>query len=436
MQELQPFSWPMDGNNTQGGESFFCLDERDLDNLIKTTPLDTTIFFTSSPLSSPISSPSYHSQDSFQNSPQSDFQPLESSSSDEEQSEVFSFFNEQLTENLGEFGVVLDNFSCSPLELGVGFGTFTEAAGSSFGLSCLPPLPIADQLALASDMATDDSQKPSKKRSRTDASTKKEKFTALSPDDLLKLDSREIEDYIKTLGSKRSLAPSEEKELKRVRRLIKNREYAQSSRNKKKQYTEEMEKKLSDMAQGSAALEKRVKELEIENRTLKIQLSKIGTAMKRDPSLLEKLRQATVPATAVPKMKAGAVLFVILFSFGLFFSPPAQDPSHSPIMKSSYSTARQLLSQPFGAASLFNSYARYAPDFVLDFAARYFWTEPDCQEPDDCDVCSSLLPQQSSPLQNEEIKEEIKEENVLSFKRSLGGDSSKSFVHTTPSLES
>jgi len=342
---------------------------------------------------------------------------------------------QQLTENLGEFGVVLDNFSCSPLELGVGFGTFTEAAGSSFGLSCLPPLPIADQLALAStSMEADDSQKPSKKRSRTDASAKKEKFATLSPDDLLKLDSREIEDYIKTLGSKRSLAPSEEKELKRVRRLIKNREYAQSSRNKKKQYTEEMEQKLSDMAQGSAALEKRVKELEMENRTLKIQLSKIGTAMKRDPSLLEKLRQATAPAAAVPKMKAGALLFVVLFSFGLFFSPQAQDTAHSP-MKSSYSTARQLLaSNSFGAASLFNSYSRYAPDFVLDFAARYFWTEPDCQDPDACEVCSTLLPQQSSSSNTAvQIEEEIQEEHVLSFKPSLGGDSSQSFVHATQS---
>jgi hypothetical protein len=420
--EWQPFSWPA-ASTSQSSESFFTLDDRELENLMKTavTPntLDETIFFgehSSSPLCSPLSgSPMYDPQDS----PSSDFQPMESSSDEEHDAAAF-FHNDQFTQNLGEFGIVLDSMA-TPVELGVGFGAFIEATGSAFQTSCLPPLPVADQL-LVSD------EKPSKKRSRTNSTaTKKEKFTVLSPDDLLKLDSKEIEEYIKTLSSKRSLAPSEEKELKRIRRLIKNREYAQSSRNKKKQYMEEMEKKLSDMAQGSAALEKRVKELELENRTLKIQLAKIGTAMKRDPSLLEKLKQASTPVPA-PKMKAGAVLFIFLFSFGLFFSPLRQDTPRTPAAVS-FSTARQLLDKDsFSSSAWLSGYSKYLPDFVLDFAARYFWTEPDL--PDFCsetfEMCPSTMPSQGPT--DDMVPVPSHEQELMVFNRV--SDSGKAFVQT------
>jgi hypothetical protein len=59
-----------------------------------------------------------------------------------------------------------------------------------------------------------------------------------------------------------------------VDRLIKNREYAQSSRNKKKEFVQELEKKISDLTNEKAALQQRVNVLEMENKTLKFHMAK------------------------------------------------------------------------------------------------------------------------------------------------------------------
>jgi hypothetical protein len=65
-------------------------------------------------------------------------------------------------------------------------------------------------------------------------------FRELPPQQMLELDSNQIEQYIRILSSKKNVTTNEEKELKKIRRLIKNREYAQSSRDKKKQHMDEV----------------------------------------------------------------------------------------------------------------------------------------------------------------------------------------------------
>jgi len=255
-----------------------------------------------------------------------------------------------------------------------------QIPGSAFQNSCLPPLPIAEVTHQVNEDEEEEIEKKTKKRRRNQANTstklKVSKFEPLSPEELLKLDSNEIEEYIKNISNTRSLAPSEEKELKRVRRLIKNREYAQSSRNKKKQYMEEMEKKISDIAEGKTLLQKRVEELEQENKVLKSQLSKIGAAMKRDPSLLERLKEVTRPVSSNKSrsgpqvLKTGVVLFMVALSFGLFFSP-SQPKSPQGI---NYNTGRRLL---WNETIIPEVVIQYAPDFVLDFAARYLLPLPD-----------------------------------------------------------
>ena len=83
-------------------------------------------------------------------------------------------------------------------------------------------------------------------------------------------------------------------------RLIKNREYAQSSRNKRKQYIEEIEKKLSESHAENSNLQDRISDLEFENKSLKLQLNRLGQIIKQDPEIIERLKKITKNETAIP----------------------------------------------------------------------------------------------------------------------------------------
>jgi len=101
-------------------------------------------------------------------------------------------------------------------------------------------------------------QTPPKKRKLNDDIS----FVEISRNELLTMTSRELEAQIAHLSAIRSLTSAEQREIKRQRRLIKNREYAQTSRVKKKQFIEELriENKL---------LKDRIKMLEQENHFLR-----------------------------------------------------------------------------------------------------------------------------------------------------------------------
>eukprot|EP01114_Cavostelium_apophysatum_P013419 TRINITY_DN324_c0_g1_i1.p1 TRINITY_DN324_c0_g1~~TRINITY_DN324_c0_g1_i1.p1 ORF type:complete len:427 (-),score=133.24 TRINITY_DN324_c0_g1_i1:102-1382(-) len=187
-----------------------------------------------------------------------------------------------------------------------------KASESAFQKSCLPPLPLATPIPMESApvKAEPAPKKNAKKRKRPN-NAKEIKFAKLdlSEEELLKFTASEMEDYIKAVSGSKTLSPSEEKELKRVRRLIKNREYAQSSRDKRKQYMEEMEGQINAVQQEKAVLQQRVDSLEMENKALKFHLSKI-------------LKSSTVtgssPRSAAVNKTAAITFFVVLFSFGFF----------------------------------------------------------------------------------------------------------------------
>jgi len=86
------------------------------------------------------------------------------------------------------------------------------------------------------------------------------------------------------LSSKRNVTASEDKELKKIRRLIKNREYAQSSRDKRKQYVDGVEQKLNDIANEN-------KNLKEENNILKYQFSLINQAISQDVEIEMRLKK-------------------------------------------------------------------------------------------------------------------------------------------------
>lgn len=134
-------------------------------------------------------------------------------------------------------------------------------------------------------------------------------FQELPADELLNLTSDEFEQYVQNLGAVRLITAAEDKELRKLRRLtlpcivdlqadslllrlIKNREYAQSSRNKKKQHVEEVEVRLQAMAAEKAGLEERLAAMQAENLALRTQLGKIGVAVRADAELLARVKAA------------------------------------------------------------------------------------------------------------------------------------------------
>jgi hypothetical protein len=77
------------------------------------------------------------------------------------------------------------------------------------------------------------------------------------------------------IPQKLPLSKQEEKNLKKIRRKIKNKISAQESRRKKKEYLEGLEKKMENYSQENVDLRKRVDQLENHNRSLLGQLHKL-----------------------------------------------------------------------------------------------------------------------------------------------------------------
>jgi hypothetical protein len=103
----------------------------------------------------------------------------------------------------------------------------------------------------------------------------------LSRDKLLNMTSKEIEDYVSELKTKRTLTAAEEKDLKKQRRLVKNREYASQSRSRKKLFVDELEKQLEQARAETEEVKKQNKALMDENKLLKRQLGCIADTIKK-----------------------------------------------------------------------------------------------------------------------------------------------------------
>jgi len=180
-----------------------------------------------------------------------------------------------------------------------------------------------------------------KKRQRCDPNESTDiSAVSLTREQILSFSSEDLENYVGEITKSRPLTFAEEKELKRLRRLIKNRESAQASRQRKKCYIDELEAEVSKLKQENNILTSQVNNLYTENRSLKEELQKLHTLVKKTgtgliSSLLPKSvfvqnqSKSTEHAVGVSsistrgpsqKAKAGACLLILLFSFGLFFN--------------------------------------------------------------------------------------------------------------------
>ncbi|XP_067951140.1 cyclic AMP-responsive element-binding protein 3-like protein 1 [Watersipora subatra] len=107
------------------------------------------------------------------------------------------------------------------------------------------------------------------------------------------------------LPTKLPLSKVEEKNLKKVRRKIKNKISAQESRRKKKEYMDQLERKVDDIVRENSELKQKCDTYESSNRSLLKQLEKLQAVLKRI---------SPRPVTA----QTGTCLLVMVLCFAVF----------------------------------------------------------------------------------------------------------------------
>eukprot|EP01104_Vermistella_antarctica_P016359 TRINITY_DN5551_c0_g3_i3.p1 TRINITY_DN5551_c0_g3~~TRINITY_DN5551_c0_g3_i3.p1 ORF type:complete len:655 (+),score=220.39 TRINITY_DN5551_c0_g3_i3:217-2181(+) len=148
----------------------------------------------------------------------------------------------------------------------------------------------------------------------------------LSRETLLTITHASYEQFVVEVRASRKLSSEHEKEIKRQRRLVKNRESAHASRERKKEEMDGLNNASKGLRQDNARLKTQMTQLEAENRALKEQLSQMTSTIRRSPDLSkmwEVIRSATTVVTSKEQTKkltnAGVCLLIVLFAFGIFF---------------------------------------------------------------------------------------------------------------------
>lgn len=168
---------------------------------------------------------------------------------------------------------------------------------------------------------------------------------ALSRDTLLQISSQGMERYVENLSSARSLSMDDQKELKRQKRLIKNRESAQLSRERKRAYIDQLEDRINQLVNENtglknenSALRQALSQYEDISGTVvpKVEITSSDTTAYRKPHApvtdsplarhATKMAGLLTSATTIGNSrqsaaaKAGVCLMVVLFTFGLFMN--------------------------------------------------------------------------------------------------------------------
>uniref|UniRef100_A0A6B2L316 BZIP domain-containing protein n=1 Tax=Arcella intermedia TaxID=1963864 RepID=A0A6B2L316_9EUKA len=154
----------------------------------------------------------------------------------------------------------------------------------------------SDPIIIQSPPPNTSATQPRKKRKRDIDPPSDLSFVLLTRDQLLEMSSIEFEDHVRSLEAQRTLTLLEKEEIKRQRKLIKNREYAQTSRMKKRETL--------------STLKSHVGKITIKNEILKTQvvhLSQRVQYLEQENNHLRSLlsdQRLSYPALASPEASA------------------------------------------------------------------------------------------------------------------------------------
>lgn len=153
----------------------------------------------------------------------------------------------------------------------------------------------------------------------------------LSREKLLTTSSEEFSNWVEEIKKQRALTQEEIKDIRRQKRLIKNRESAQASRDRKRTEMEKLEEEIFHLKQQRdealrqlSEMKSKVEVLETENHYMKttIQQSDVLNNVYEGVSQIQE--KAIVPNDKMHLSRnvknAGVCLFILIFSFGLFFN--------------------------------------------------------------------------------------------------------------------
>jgi len=177
--------------------------------------------------------------------------------------------------------------------------------------------------------------------------SKKSKYPAL---ELTEEERRICEREGIKLPSHYPLSREEERNLKKIRRKIRNKESAQSSRRRKKEYLDNMEDRVRACTEENNQLHKRIEQLESQNKTLAGQL--------------KRLHQIIVSGGFTTRQnQTSTAMMVLLLSTALFLFPGFKD--HQESQKSEVDISQAIKVPPIPGQS--RSLLQFAPTIKEEF---------------------------------------------------------------------
>lgn len=173
------------------------------------------------------------------------------------------------------------------------------------------------------------------------------------------------------------LTKHEERELKRIRRKIRNKISAQDSRKRKRVYMDGLEDRVRKCSDENMNLQKRIRLLETENKSLLSQLKRLQSLLTGQtagsPPALPSAANATgttttatiqngkeTPATSNTTTQPATCLLVLMLSFALFLLPNLKPDSSNKSLTDGRTNSPPSMSQtimkmpPFGGKVIFS----------------------------------------------------------------------------------
>lgn len=149
-----------------------------------------------------------------------------------------------------------------------------------------------------------------------------------SREEILEMSSREFESRIEQIEQTHVFSNRELQEIKVYKRLIKNRESAQASRQKKKQIVKELEQKVTELEEENFKLRRNVAITSAENMSLKNEVQLLKSRIPNTNNLINNPHVLNNPVQVIPpyiprnpqlgpSSVRGVMLMVVLLSFGL-----------------------------------------------------------------------------------------------------------------------